>query len=73
MNENDDLLPDELYQRIKDEGLEKVLPRPQKGERKKAFLDRCMGSASMNAEFPDRAQRFAVCQSQSAKRPKSKK
>lgn len=68
-----DLLPDELYQRIKDEGLEKVLPRPKKDEKKKAFLDRCMGNPSMNEEFPDRAQRFAVCQSQAAKRPKSKK
>lgn len=64
---------DALFQRIKDEGLEKVLPRPKKGERKKAFLDRCMANPSMNEEFPDRAQRFAVCQSQSSKRPKSSK
>ncbi len=66
-------LPDELFQRIIDEQLVKILPKPKKGERKKNFLDRCMANTSMNEEFPDRAQRFAVCQSQAKKRPKSKK
>lgn len=66
-------LPDELLQRIVDEQLTKVLPKPKKGESKKKFLNRCMANPSMNSEFPGRAQRFAVCQSQSKKRPKSKK
>lgn len=55
---------DLVEQRIKDEGLEKVLPKRRKGEKRKKFLDRCMGNEEMNSEFPDRGQRFAVCQRQ---------
>ena len=57
----------EALQRVQDEKLEKVLPKRRKGERRKAFMDRCMSDAKINEEFPDRGQRFAVCQGQAAK------
>jgi len=40
------------------------LPTPNDGESKKDFLDRCMANPTMNDDFPDNAQRFAVCNSQ---------
>jgi hypothetical protein len=66
-------LPDDLLQRIVDEQLTKILPKPRKGEAKKKFISRCMGDAKVVSEFPDRAQRFQVCQSQAKKRPKPQK
>lgn len=53
--------------RVQDEGLEKVLPKRNKGERRAAFVDRCMASEVSRREFPDAAQRLAVCNSQAAK------
>lgn len=55
------------WQRVLDEGLLKVLPKRKKGEDKKKFRTRCMGSKAMKREFPDRKQRFAVCQVQAEK------
>lgn len=46
------------------------LPKPEKGETEKAFMDRCMGNDVMNKEFPRRGQRAAVCHSQFKKRKK---
>ena len=40
------------------------LPTPQGSETDQEFLDRCMGNPTMNNDFPDNAQRYAVCQSQ---------
>ena len=40
------------------------LPSPNSGESKEKFLDRCMENDSMNSEYPDRDQRYAVCNSQ---------
>lgn len=40
------------------------LPKPNKGESKDKFISRCMGSSTMNSEFPDQKQRAAVCYSQ---------
>ena len=37
------------------------LPKPNKNEVKEKFLTRCMGNTAMNKEFPDKTQRFAVC------------
>lgn len=38
------------------------LPRPSVGEEKDVFLNRCMADAA--SEFPDRSQRYAVCNTQ---------
>lgn len=40
------------------------LPKPKSGEKKDAFISRCMGDDKVNTEYPKREQRFAVCQSQ---------
>jgi signal peptide peptidase SppA len=40
------------------------LPKPNKDESKKDFIDRCMGDDAMNEEFPETDQRRAVCESQ---------
>lgn len=37
------------------------VPKRSKGERRKDFLQRCMGDKTMVAEFPDVRQRYAVC------------
>ena len=37
------------------------LPKPKKAEKKKDFLNRCMGNPTMNKEYPDNDQRYAVC------------
>ena len=40
------------------------LPKPNKNERREAFLSRCMGDSVMNHEYEDNKQRYAVCNSQ---------
>lgn len=40
------------------------IPRPRRGESQEAFLGRCMADPAMNADYPDRDQRFAVCVNQ---------
>lgn len=40
------------------------LPKPNEGESKDKFIERCMANPTMNSDFSDNAQRFAVCQSQ---------
>ena len=49
-------------------GLEKkielVMPTPEGREDREDFLDRCMADDTMNAEYPETKQRFAVCQAQ---------
>lgn len=39
------------------------MPIPQKGEKETVqdFLSRCMGDSTMNTEYPDKSQRYAVC------------
>lgn len=37
------------------------VPKPRKDEKKDKFIKRCMSDKKMNEEFPDKAQRFAVC------------
>ena len=44
------------------------IPKPRSGEKKEDFLSRCMANSTMNKEFPESDQRYAVCQSQLAKR-----
>jgi hypothetical protein len=40
------------------------LPKPKPTETQTAFVNRCMGDATMNAEFPKMSQRLAVCLNQ---------
>lgn len=40
------------------------LPKPEQGESRKAFIARCMSDPVMRKEFPDPAQRRAVCEKQ---------
>jgi len=40
------------------------LLKPNDGETKKEFIDRCMADDTMQEEFPDESQRYAVCLAQ---------
>jgi len=40
------------------------LPKPKVSEPQKEFVSRCMTSATMMIEFPDKKQRLAVCYNQ---------
>ena len=37
------------------------MPKPSLGENRDDFIDRCMGDAEAVSDFPDNAQRYAVC------------
>lgn len=39
------------------------MPTPRKDETRDEFVDRCMGDAEANRDFPERDQRFAFCNS----------
>ena len=39
------------------------MPEPRKGETKDTYIDRCMGDAEANRDFPNVDQRFAFCNS----------
>ena len=39
------------------------MPRPEKDETKDEFIDRCMSDGVMNEEYPDKDQRYAICNS----------
>lgn len=43
------------------------IPNRQKDESKKDFLSRCMSDDTMNKEYPDNKQRYAICQNQANK------
>ena len=47
------------------------LPTPSKGETRGKFLLRCMADSEARKEFPDSSQRYAVCNSQAARRDKA--
>lgn len=40
------------------------IPTPTKDEKKDVFIGRCMADDKMLSEYPDAAQRYAVCQAQ---------
>ncbi len=44
--------------------LTKPMPVPNAGESQSDFISRCAGNATMNSDYPDNAQRVAVCHSQ---------
>lgn len=48
------------------------MPTPRKGESRKDYVSRCMGSEEMRAEFPKQDQRAAVCYSKYKKGGKKK-
>lgn len=48
------------------------LPTPNQGETNQQFVDRCMADPKVNEEFPDREQRFAICNAQIDKSIKEK-
>jgi len=37
------------------------IPKPENGETKEKFIERCMADAAMTGEYEDRDQRYAVC------------
>ena len=41
-----------------------IMPTPEKGEKADDFLGRCMANPTMTKDYPDNAQRYAVCQAQ---------
>jgi len=43
------------------------LPTQNQGESKEEFISRCMADSKMNQEYPDKDQRFAVCNQQTKK------
>jgi hypothetical protein len=47
------------------------LPKPQKGERLRFFMDRCRSNPIMNKEYPKRDVRAGVCRSQFDRKDKS--
>lgn len=53
---------------ITDESKTFVMPSPNKGEKGDDFLSRCMANPTMTKDYPDNAQRYAVCQAQLASR-----
>jgi hypothetical protein len=44
--------------------VELVMPTPEGKEEQEDFYDRCMADDTMNSEYPDDKQRFAVCRVQ---------
>ena len=48
------------------------LPKPGKGESRKDFMARCMGDRITRRDFPDQAQRAAVCSVQWRDKDKKK-
>jgi len=49
------------------------IPSPDKGDSKKKFLERCMANPTMNKEFKDSSQRYAVCQTKWKEKKKKAK
>ena len=48
------------------------LPRPDKNQSQKEFINKCMDDSAMLEEFPNGKQRAAVCYSQYEQATKSK-
>lgn len=49
------------------------LPKPRSTENRDDFVNRCMGDTTMNNDFPQNGQRFAVCLAQWERRDKKPK
>lgn len=48
------------------------IPEPKEEEKEKEFLNRCFNSKVMKKEFPDKGQRWAVCNSKWESKEKKK-
>ena len=48
------------------------IPKPKPSEGQSAFINRCMGDATMNVEFPKMTQRLAVCLNEWKKKDEAK-
>ena len=48
------------------------MPEPHKGEKRKEWMDRCMGDSESVKDFPDASQRYRVCESKWDKRKQKK-
>jgi len=48
------------------------IPKPNTGEDKDKFINRCMSNDVMKKEFPDITQRLAVCAAQIRRRGEKK-
>ena len=49
------------------------LPTPKKNQKEKDFIASCMGSETMNKEYPNQKQRYAICLSQFNRKKKKVK
>lgn len=49
------------------------IPKPSKKESKNDFISKCMGDKTMNKDYPDQAQRAAICYSQWKNKKKKSK
>lgn len=49
------------------------LPKPKKDENNEVFIGRCLGDQVMIKEYPNKAQRLAVCSAQLKYKPKDEK
>ena len=49
------------------------LPTPKKGQKEEAFISSCMASPTMNKEYPNQKQRYAICLSQFNRKKKKAK
>ena len=48
------------------------IPKPKPSEGQSAFINRCMGDATMNVEFPKMNQRLAICLNEWKKKDEAK-
>ena len=39
-----------------------TIPKPKKYETNKEFIKRCMGNAAMNQDYPNKNDRYTVCE-----------
>ena len=49
------------------------LPTPRKNQKEKDFIASCMASETMNKEYPNQKQRYAICLSQFNRKKKKAK
>lgn len=56
-----DSLPDDAIIKFTNDIINQQFVKPNKGEGKTDYISRCMGDSTMNNEYPDEAQRSAIC------------
>lgn len=48
------------------------IPSPRKNQKKEKFIESCMGNPTMNEDYKNNSQRYAICLSQWERRSKNK-